>query len=199
MMIMSVYRESVSELWLPSDVLFNPQVRYEHVEPWWNNIDGGKLLTRPPEFSGNCTSYLVVNQEELAKEWWILPCKASLFKFKGIFKVSLNLTTWGSLIFLLAFDAVWSVLLRAPLKKLQIRKIPQCYYMLNWRLRYIWYARRFGTWIYGWLVLFFLFYASVTTDLAGSKTLHILNLYANNCGVINQTPRRTFRNAFRAC
>jgi hypothetical protein len=31
-------------------------VIYEYGEPWWNNVDKGKLLTRPPELSGNPTS-----------------------------------------------------------------------------------------------------------------------------------------------
>jgi hypothetical protein len=33
---------------------------YEHGEPWWNDIDG-KLLSRPPELSGNPNSR--ANQE----------------------------------------------------------------------------------------------------------------------------------------
>jgi hypothetical protein len=28
-------------------------VIYEHGDPWWNNIDKGKLLIRPLELSGN--------------------------------------------------------------------------------------------------------------------------------------------------
>jgi hypothetical protein len=31
--------------------LFIPQVIYEHREPWWNDIDRGKLLIRPPVLS----------------------------------------------------------------------------------------------------------------------------------------------------
>jgi hypothetical protein len=41
---------------------------YEHGEPWWNNIDGGKLI-RPPELSGSATSsHLIAKQEELSKK-----------------------------------------------------------------------------------------------------------------------------------
>jgi hypothetical protein len=34
-------------------LLFIPQEIYEHGEPWWNDIDRGKLLICPPELSGN--------------------------------------------------------------------------------------------------------------------------------------------------
>jgi hypothetical protein len=44
-------------------------VIYEHGKPWWSDIDRGKLLIRPQDLSGNLTSsYLVANQEEIAKE-----------------------------------------------------------------------------------------------------------------------------------
>jgi hypothetical protein len=44
-------------------------VIYEHEEPWWKDIDWGKLLIRPPELSGKPTSsHLVAKLEELAKE-----------------------------------------------------------------------------------------------------------------------------------
>jgi hypothetical protein len=33
-------------------LLIIPQVIYEHGEPWWNDMDRGKLLIRLPEFSG---------------------------------------------------------------------------------------------------------------------------------------------------
>jgi hypothetical protein len=36
--------------------LFILQVIYEHGVPWWNNIDKGTLLIRPPQLSGNPTS-----------------------------------------------------------------------------------------------------------------------------------------------
>jgi hypothetical protein len=39
------------------------------VEPWWNNIDRGIFLIRPPELSSNPnSSHLVANEEELEKE-----------------------------------------------------------------------------------------------------------------------------------
>jgi hypothetical protein len=44
-------------------------VIHEHGEPWWNDVDRGKFLIRPPEFSGNpTTSRLVAKQEEQPKE-----------------------------------------------------------------------------------------------------------------------------------
>jgi hypothetical protein len=30
-------------------LLFIPQMIYEHGEPWWNDIDRGKLVIHPPE------------------------------------------------------------------------------------------------------------------------------------------------------
>jgi hypothetical protein len=36
-------------------ILFIPQVIYELGEPWWNDVDRGKLI-RSPELSGNPTS-----------------------------------------------------------------------------------------------------------------------------------------------
>jgi hypothetical protein len=56
MMMMSMGRDYVSELRPPTSLLFIPQVIYEHGEPWWNDVDRGKLLTLPPEFSDNPTS-----------------------------------------------------------------------------------------------------------------------------------------------
>jgi hypothetical protein len=34
-----------------------------HGEPWWNDIDRGKLLIRPAELSGNLTSSLLVAKQ----------------------------------------------------------------------------------------------------------------------------------------
>jgi hypothetical protein len=49
-------------------LLFIPQVIYEHGEPWWNDIDRGKLFIHPSELYGNPTSsHLVANKEELDK------------------------------------------------------------------------------------------------------------------------------------
>jgi hypothetical protein len=46
----------VSELLPPTDLLLVLKVIYEHGKPWWNDIDRGKLLIRPPEFCGSTTS-----------------------------------------------------------------------------------------------------------------------------------------------
>jgi hypothetical protein len=42
----------VFELRPPPGLLFIPQVMYKNEEPWRNDIDRGKLLIRPQEFSG---------------------------------------------------------------------------------------------------------------------------------------------------
>jgi hypothetical protein len=36
-------------------LLFNPQVIYEHGEPWWSDVNRGELLIFPPEFLDNPT------------------------------------------------------------------------------------------------------------------------------------------------
>jgi hypothetical protein len=42
---------------------------YERGEPWWNDIDRGKLLIRPTQLSGNPnSSYLVAKKEELTNK-----------------------------------------------------------------------------------------------------------------------------------
>jgi hypothetical protein len=58
MMMMSMGCDSVSELRPPTVLLFIPQVigLYEHGEPWRNDVERGKLLTRPPELFGIPTS-----------------------------------------------------------------------------------------------------------------------------------------------
>jgi hypothetical protein len=53
-MIMSIRSDYVSELPPPTGILFTPYVIHEYGAPWWNDdVDRGKLLTRPPEVSGN--------------------------------------------------------------------------------------------------------------------------------------------------
>jgi hypothetical protein len=50
-------------------LLFIFQVVYADGEPWWNDIDRGKILIRSPELSGHpINSLLIENQEKLAKE-----------------------------------------------------------------------------------------------------------------------------------
>jgi hypothetical protein len=71
-MIMSMGWDYVSELRPRTGLLFTPQVTYEHGEPWSNNVDRWRLLTRPPELSGNPTnSNLVASRRNGRKEWWI--------------------------------------------------------------------------------------------------------------------------------
>jgi len=51
--------------------LLIPQSIDEHGEPWWNDIDRGKLLIRsaPAELSSNPTNrHLVAEQDKLAKD-----------------------------------------------------------------------------------------------------------------------------------
>jgi hypothetical protein len=50
-------------------------VIYEYGEPWWNDNDRGKLLTRPPELFRNPGS----KRKERAKEMIIWPCEVFLF------------------------------------------------------------------------------------------------------------------------
>jgi hypothetical protein len=46
----------------------DPRVIYEHGEPQWSDIDSGKVLTGPPELSGNATvGHLVANQEDFGE------------------------------------------------------------------------------------------------------------------------------------
>jgi hypothetical protein len=59
MMIKPMERYFVSELQAPTSSLFIPQVIHEHREPWWNDIDKGKLVIRPPQLSGNSTSRII--------------------------------------------------------------------------------------------------------------------------------------------
>jgi hypothetical protein len=50
-------------MWPPMGLLFIPQEIYEYGEPWWSDIDRGKLLC-PPELSGNSTNkHLIAKQE----------------------------------------------------------------------------------------------------------------------------------------
>jgi hypothetical protein len=68
-LIMSTGRDYISELWLPTGLLFISQVIYEHEELWWNNIDRenswfvhrSSLAILPAESSSN-------KQEERGKE-----------------------------------------------------------------------------------------------------------------------------------
>jgi hypothetical protein len=47
MIIMLIKSDHVSELWPPTDLLFIPQVIYEHGEPWLNDDVDRKLLIHP--------------------------------------------------------------------------------------------------------------------------------------------------------
>jgi hypothetical protein len=56
MMFMSMGSDYVSELRPPTCLLFIPHVIYERGEPWRNDADRTKLVTRAPELSGNPTT-----------------------------------------------------------------------------------------------------------------------------------------------
>jgi hypothetical protein len=43
----------------PTGLLVILQAIYEHGELWWNDVDGGKLLIRPSQLSGNLTSRII--------------------------------------------------------------------------------------------------------------------------------------------
>jgi phage pi2 protein 07 len=57
-------RDDVSELRSPTDLLFIPQVIYEHGKPRWDAIDGGKVI-RPSELTGRASSSHLVAKEML--------------------------------------------------------------------------------------------------------------------------------------
>jgi hypothetical protein len=64
---------------------------HEHGEPWWNDINRGKLLICPPGLSGNPTSsHSVAKQEELMKEIMNLAYEIFLSYFKGFFNMPSN-------------------------------------------------------------------------------------------------------------
>jgi hypothetical protein len=54
--IMSLGQDHVSEVWLPANLLFIPQVIHEHGKPWRNYIDRPKLQIHQPELSGILTN-----------------------------------------------------------------------------------------------------------------------------------------------
>jgi ACR3 family arsenite efflux pump ArsB len=56
---MSMGRDYVSELRLPTGLLFIPLAIYKHGDPWWNYIGRGKLLIRPPHLSDNPISRVI--------------------------------------------------------------------------------------------------------------------------------------------
>jgi hypothetical protein len=63
---------------------------YERGEPWWNDIDRGKLLIRSTQLSGNPnSSYLVAKQEELTNEMIFVSLwsRLSLSYFEGFFNM----------------------------------------------------------------------------------------------------------------
>jgi hypothetical protein len=60
MMIMIMGSDYVSDLLPPVGLLVFLQMINEDGEPWWNDdVDRGKLLTCPPELSGNPTSRVI--------------------------------------------------------------------------------------------------------------------------------------------
>jgi hypothetical protein len=80
MMIMSMGWDYVSGLRPPTGLLLIPQVIYERGESWWNDIDRGKLLIRPPELSGNCKQLSSRKAEGTGRrKWLILSYEVSLF------------------------------------------------------------------------------------------------------------------------
>jgi hypothetical protein len=74
-MIMSMGWDYVSELRPQAGIFFIPHVIHEHGEPWWNDIDRGKLLIRPPV---TWQSYQKI-WRNLAKEFMNLAFGVSLF------------------------------------------------------------------------------------------------------------------------
>jgi hypothetical protein len=56
--IMSMAWGYVFEMRPQTDLFFIPQIIYDYVEPWWDDIDRGKLI-RPTNLSGNPTSRII--------------------------------------------------------------------------------------------------------------------------------------------
>jgi hypothetical protein len=68
MMMMSLEWDYICDPRPRTGLLFTSQMIYEPGEPWWN-IEMAKLLIRLPELSDSPpSSYLVANQEDVAKE-----------------------------------------------------------------------------------------------------------------------------------
>jgi hypothetical protein len=75
---MSMAWNHVSELRPISGLLFTPQVTYKLGEPWWSDVDRGKLLIRPP-----VSSLAILPTEPPSikpggswrRKWWILSTK----------------------------------------------------------------------------------------------------------------------------
>jgi hypothetical protein len=72
------------------------QMIHDHEEPWWNDMDGGKLLIRPSELSGSlpAESSSGKSRGTWRRKLWTLPSKYLCSHFEVIFCMPLNLTTW---------------------------------------------------------------------------------------------------------
>jgi hypothetical protein len=57
-MMISMGRDNVSELRSPPGLLSVPQVIYELVDSWWNDVDRIKVIL-PPNLSDNHTSIVI--------------------------------------------------------------------------------------------------------------------------------------------
>jgi hypothetical protein len=95
-MVMSMGWDYISELLPLTDLLFIPNVIHEHGEPWWNDINIGKLQIPSPELSGNPVSRrLVASRKNWRRKWLIWPRDVFLFIPESDFYIPQNLTTWG--------------------------------------------------------------------------------------------------------
>jgi hypothetical protein len=89
MVIMSVGRDYVFEVRRPEDLLFIPQMIYKHGEPWWNDVNRGKLLIHLPElWQSYQQSHLVASRRNG-------PCKVFLFIFASDFFTCLKFCDMG--------------------------------------------------------------------------------------------------------
>jgi hypothetical protein len=59
MLFMLMELNYVSELRPQTGLLFIPQVINERGEAWWNDVDRGRHLMRPPELSGHPISRVI--------------------------------------------------------------------------------------------------------------------------------------------
>jgi hypothetical protein len=70
-------------LWTVATIV---QVSYEHGETWRNDIDRWNILIRPPDLSGNSTSWHhVASRRNVRRELWIWSCQEFLFMLASAF------------------------------------------------------------------------------------------------------------------
>jgi hypothetical protein len=76
--------------------LYIPQAIHEHREPWWNDIDRGKLI-RPSELPGNLSSRVITSKQETDEGVMNLALRSIIiYIFKVFFTCLVLLQHWAS-------------------------------------------------------------------------------------------------------